>query len=35
MVLMTDEGEIYITSPIAEGLTTDYPVRVISEEGIS
>ncbi len=35
MVLMTDSGEIYVTSPIADGLTTDYPVRVISEEGVN
>ena len=30
MILMTEGGEVYVTEPIADRLTTDYPVTVIT-----
>lgn len=33
MVLMTDEGEVYVTEPIAGSFTSDFTVHVIEREG--
>ena len=34
MILVTDEKEVYITKPLQENFSTDYPVHVIDEGGI-
>lgn len=34
MILMTSDGEVYVTAPLADSFTTDYPMYVIDEEGI-
>ena len=33
LILMTEGGEVYVTAPIAENFTSDYPVHVIGQEG--
>lgn len=33
MVLMTEEGEVYVTEPIAGSFTSDFTVHVIGQEG--
>lgn len=34
MILMTEDGDVYITAPLEGRFTTDYPLYVIGEEGI-
>jgi hypothetical protein len=30
---MTEEGEVYVTEPLAESFTSDFPTYVITKEG--
>jgi thiamine biosynthesis lipoprotein len=33
LILMTEDGEVYITQPLVESFTSDYPTYVITKEG--
>lgn len=35
LVLMTEEGEVYVTEPLASSFTSDFTVHVVTEEGIT
>jgi FAD:protein FMN transferase len=35
LILMDDNGEVYVTEPIADQFTSDFTVHVISQEGVS
>jgi thiamine biosynthesis lipoprotein len=32
LILMTEDGEIYVTEPLADAFTSDYPTHVITKE---
>jgi thiamine biosynthesis lipoprotein len=32
LILMTEDGEIYVTEPLADAFTSDYPTHVIAKE---
>jgi thiamine biosynthesis lipoprotein len=33
LILMTEEGEVYITESLAEAFTSDFPTYIITKEG--
>jgi thiamine biosynthesis lipoprotein len=33
LILMTEEGEVYVTEPLAESFTSDFPTYIITKEG--
>jgi thiamine biosynthesis lipoprotein len=35
LVLMTEEGEVYVTEPLASSFTSDFTVHIVTEEGIT
>ena len=35
LILMDENGEVYVTEPLSGQFTSDYKVHVISQEGIS
>lgn len=32
MILMTDAGDVYVTAPLADSFTTEYPLQIIEKE---
>lgn len=35
LILMTDSDEVYVTEPLADSVQSDYPVYVITQEGVA
>jgi thiamine biosynthesis lipoprotein len=33
LILMTEDGDVYVTEPLADSFTSDYPTYIITEEG--